>query len=352
MTLSRIFPTVALLVATSSLHSAHAALVGHWDFNDGTGSTSAADAINSNDATLTNMDPNTDWVAGRIGGGLDFDGVNDEAIISGISQMDGAGEMTISIWVNAGPNGGFDGIFEHRSGGGGNLHGLLVSNSGEPEFRINSSAVTQGGGDVPDDGSWTHLAGTWDDGVFQRLYFNGALVAENDTSAPSGTLVSDDAWRFANDACCGGRNFDGVFDDAGLWNSALSTAEVGALFNLGDEDAINYDVSEVNQLLEAFESSTPQNHDRWHPLAPGRRRQHRRWRRSAVDRLHRRVLHQPRRRQRLYDVRSRAGCVEPVGLRTARAASPSATRNPPLPVVGHVFLDCRIAEEWEMAPSD
>ncbi|MCD4826062.1 MAG: LamG domain-containing protein [Phycisphaerae bacterium] len=47
-----------------------------WNFNDGSGTpptnTTVTDSLNSNDGTMTNMDPATDWVTGRTGGAGDY----------------------------------------------------------------------------------------------------------------------------------------------------------------------------------------------------------------------------------------------------------------------------------------
>lgn len=65
-------------------------LVGWWPLDDGTGSSTARDASgNGNTGTLSNMDPNTDWVEG----GLDFDGSNDK-VTTGIYP---SAEGTVSI---------------------------------------------------------------------------------------------------------------------------------------------------------------------------------------------------------------------------------------------------------------
>lgn len=54
-------------------------LVAYWDFEDGPGSSVLRDRSgNGWHGTLVNMDPATDWIAGRVGAtALEFDGVND-----------------------------------------------------------------------------------------------------------------------------------------------------------------------------------------------------------------------------------------------------------------------------------
>ena len=53
---------------TSPLQGNEAGLIGYWPMEDGTGSSAATDESNNTfTATLENMDPNTDWIAGAIG---------------------------------------------------------------------------------------------------------------------------------------------------------------------------------------------------------------------------------------------------------------------------------------------
>ncbi len=48
------------------ISSSSSRLVAYWKFDDGSGTTLSDDTVNSNDGTLTNMDPSTDWITGDI----------------------------------------------------------------------------------------------------------------------------------------------------------------------------------------------------------------------------------------------------------------------------------------------
>ena len=41
-------------------------LLSHHNMNDGTGSSTATEGVNNINGTLTNMDPNSDWVEGVL----------------------------------------------------------------------------------------------------------------------------------------------------------------------------------------------------------------------------------------------------------------------------------------------
>ena len=76
-------------------------LIGHWDFEDGSGTT-LTDRVGGDNATLYNMDPATDWVPGKFGTALDFDGSNDYAEFPTTSTGNfGTDDFTVSVWANA-----------------------------------------------------------------------------------------------------------------------------------------------------------------------------------------------------------------------------------------------------------
>ncbi|UCF44105.1 MAG: DUF4982 domain-containing protein [Planctomycetota bacterium] len=72
--------------------------VGWWKFDDGSGTTAENSGSfgSSHDGTLTNMN-NSDWVSGRIGGALEFDGIDDYVSIPALN-LD-SNTATISAWI-------------------------------------------------------------------------------------------------------------------------------------------------------------------------------------------------------------------------------------------------------------
>jgi hypothetical protein len=76
--------------------------------------------------------------------------------------------------------------------------------------------------------AWVHVAGTWD-GANARVYVDGVLAA---TSAVS-TLPSNNlALRIGADST-GANRFAGTIDEVGVYNRALSTAELAAIVLAG-----------------------------------------------------------------------------------------------------------------------
>ncbi|MBW2421026.1 MAG: hypothetical protein JRH19_20970, partial [Deltaproteobacteria bacterium] len=119
----------------------------HWQLDETSGTT-ADDVLGSNDGTLVNMDPGTDWVDGKLGGGLDFDGDDDYVDIGSDSGIDDifAGGGTVSAWINADSFGenGQGRIFFKGTGTAGISLGINDSNN-----YLNFEAGFSGG-----DGNW------------------------------------------------------------------------------------------------------------------------------------------------------------------------------------------------------
>ena len=86
----------AFVLAIASNVSAD--LIAHWRFDEGSGTIAADTSGNSNDGTLMG---NPQWVTGKIGGALEFDGDGDYVDCGNDAIFDITEEITLAIWVNA-----------------------------------------------------------------------------------------------------------------------------------------------------------------------------------------------------------------------------------------------------------
>src|SRR3989338_11448150 len=71
-------------------------MVGHWKFDETSGTTATDSSGNNNTGTLTNSPT---WTTGKIGGALSLDGMDDYTDI-GTMDVSGSG-ITIAAWVKA-----------------------------------------------------------------------------------------------------------------------------------------------------------------------------------------------------------------------------------------------------------
>jgi hypothetical protein len=217
-------------------------LIGHWKMDDGAGNATAADSSSGNTGTLTNMDPNTDWVAGKIGGALDFDGTND-SVTTTLPQLTTA--ITIAAWVYlSSDRNDYETIvargsttdrpnYEFRWGSGGSDDRLeLVWRKSDDTAHAWITSNTQSLDATV--GQWAHLAVTHAWGTTNSaFYVNGNVQsASTNTTLPytGGTQSgSIGALLYNSDT----NPLLGKIDDVRVYNRALSAAEITALYNGG-----------------------------------------------------------------------------------------------------------------------
>ncbi|MBU0766412.1 LamG domain-containing protein [Patescibacteria group bacterium] len=161
-------------------------LVGYWKFDEGSGSTIARDSSQyGNDGTLTNMDPQSDWIlnttpAGNTGTtffnpySLDFDGSSNYIEIGNVSDLsfERTDSYTISSWANifndstslapiyakmdgSSPYRGYDLFFDNRDGG--KIRAHLINT-----WSSNAIAVDMLYSTFDPRGSWHHFSVTYD----------------------------------------------------------------------------------------------------------------------------------------------------------------------------------------------
>ncbi len=194
-------------------------LVAAFGFDQGTGGTLLDSSGNALHGTISGAA----WAAGRTGGALRFDGVNDWVTVNDHTLLD-ITRMTLSAWVRPSVNTPWTTVIMKETPGG--LGYALYAND---DASRPAGYVQIGGVDRPVTGTaavstaaWTHLAVTYD-GANMRMYVNGALVR---TVAQTGTPVaSAEPLRIGGNASWG-EYFTGLIDDVRIYNRALTQAEV------------------------------------------------------------------------------------------------------------------------------
>jgi chitodextrinase len=211
------------------LPSATNGLIGHWPMNEGAGATVADASGRSFHGTLTN---GPTWSAGKVGGALSFDGVNDKVDLGTAFDIP-ALPFTIAAWVNPVDFNYFRPILSKRNSYA--LSGMRFQfdlDSGTGRVRLlNSVASGTEFSFTPALKVWTHLAVVARSGATQ-LYVNGVL---RETRATTFVLGAASGARAAIGDLGGepGENFSGRIDDVRVYNRALDAAELQSLPGLG-----------------------------------------------------------------------------------------------------------------------
>jgi len=158
---------------------------------------------------------------------ISLDGTNDYLSVTQDSAINISGNITLSAWVKQNAQGSYGAIFTKRQVGGSMNYQLLMRNntgaiglghSGGSWFYDSTSLPT---------GSWYHVAATVSSGTVQ-LYVNGD---EKDSS--SGITITGTTQDLIIGATVGYNYFNGLIDEASIFNSALSTSDIQAIYNSG-----------------------------------------------------------------------------------------------------------------------
>ncbi|HSX42846.1 MAG TPA: LamG-like jellyroll fold domain-containing protein [Candidatus Saccharimonadales bacterium] len=209
-------------------------LVGGWNFNEGTGTTTADVTAYGNTAAFGTLGSPV-WSTGKYGGGLKFNGTaQDYLTVSDSPTMNITGSaLTLSMWIN--PSTGAPGdqvlLGKFWNGTSGQPHyqyGLELSKSLVPILYVGVNSTTQAG--VAMGGSlaanqWNHLAVVYD-GAHVTYYVNGALVS---SSSMTGAIASrtGSTVRIGADIDSS-QKFLGSLDDVRLYKRALTQSAVQA----------------------------------------------------------------------------------------------------------------------------
>lgn len=213
--------TVAVSLAVTA---AATGLVGAWGFDEASGTT-ATDASGRGNTGAINGATRT--TAGRFGGALTFDGVNDWVAVPDATSLRLTTGATVEGWARPAANGTARwrtvAIKENGSGlayalyayGDGGFPSGHAFTTTERWARASTAPALNG---------WVHLATTYD-GATIRLYVNGTQVA---TQAQTGSLVAGSGpLRFGGNAIWP-EWFQGQLDELRVYNRPLTAAEVQA----------------------------------------------------------------------------------------------------------------------------
>jgi len=209
-------------------------LVGYWTFDESTGTTAFDSTDNNNDGTLTNMTPASDWTTGKVGGALDFDGVDDVVKMSSDPALEGFSAITLMAWIYPTSTGLDYRIISKSNGGSSDDYSLTHDASEELRFRVTAAGgeleFDTSGDQVPQN-EWTHVTGVYD-GADMFVYINGTKLSGS--TSQNGTITDSNAeLSIGGHANAGSRFFPGKIDEARVYNRAMSAGEIKFLYNRG-----------------------------------------------------------------------------------------------------------------------
>ncbi|MDA1190276.1 MAG: LamG domain-containing protein [Candidatus Poribacteria bacterium] len=232
---------VSLMTATAcclSLSIARAeidedTIVGMWLFDEGKGA-AAADATGGHEGKLTKA---PEWVAGKYGTALDFNGGNYVELLDSAPTLHfgAAAPFSITAWVKPTTGGTVIGKF---NGGVVGAYILTANGTGTINFHREVAPWGLAAAGQFDNGEFNHVAATYD-GAEMKVYVNGKEIA----TQPRGPQNTDTATPVFIGARMTGGNpsefYSGTIDEVGLFNVALSENQVEeVMLGLGGPSAV------------------------------------------------------------------------------------------------------------------
>lgn len=200
-------------------------LVAAYDFGEAGGATVSDVSANGNDGTISGA---TRTAAGRYGGALSFDGVNDWVTVPDVNSLHLTTGMTLEAWVRptAASTDWTAVLLKERPGG--LAYALYAADgAGHPP----AGYIDRAGADVDAAGTsalplnaWSHLAVTYD-GAAVRLYVNGTQVGS--TPQTGSITTSAGPLRIGGNAVWG-EYFTGLIDEVRVYDTALTAAQIQA----------------------------------------------------------------------------------------------------------------------------
>lgn len=207
-------------------------LVAYYKFDENTG-TSVGDSVGTKTGTFNGS--GTKWATGKINSGGNFVQASSHYVnIPGFNNIMNYAAMSMSVWgkFTSFPS---DSRVCGNSDTGANNGGIMLSVSntqGKFYFTVgNGTARGQANFSGITTATWYHMVGTYD-GANVKLYINN-VIGTSATLTGSINAVATDL-NIGRQPAYGGVDYvNGVIDEVGIWNRALTSAEVGELYNSG-----------------------------------------------------------------------------------------------------------------------
>jgi hypothetical protein len=197
-------------------------LVGHWDFEEGSGTKVLDASGNGNLGTIYQEA----WTTGRKGGGLNFQGLDDYIEVSGSASLSLNGPITVAAWIYPRIN-NIAQTFVRSPG----QYVLWVQLDNQVRFADALGHWVDTPGNVLALNKWNHVVGLFTGGTGTLLNLTNAKVYVNGVSRRN--QVSG-AWvpmvQAKSTVTIGVPGFDGKLDEIYIYDRALSQAEILTLY--------------------------------------------------------------------------------------------------------------------------
>ena len=205
------------------------------------GQGNANDIIGGNNGTPVGS---VGYTNGEVGEAFSFDGT-DFLVVSNQPALNPTNALTVECWAytrgHSVPQTWTQQLLTKDSDCNGTRQFVLEigdsqTQSGSPDFRgaiwVPAGVVIVDGATVVQTNSWYHVAVTYD-GATLKLYVNGALDGQLAASGPILTFPEPVRIGGGGDNGCQAYNLNGLLDEPTIYNRALSSNEIAAIYKAG-----------------------------------------------------------------------------------------------------------------------
>jgi len=207
--------------------------VGYWRFEEGCGNVARDWSGNGNDGMLENM-KESDWVDGRIGKGLDFDGEDDSIDCGNKSSLDITEAISVGVWLKLNAystcsniinkyNSGYDKGYLLSLGPSNGKIRVYIRPGLAQNFETSSEYISIG--------VWTHVMFTWSTNDRIRIFINGEFKEESQPVSILGSCVNDHL--YLSKPIGGLSNFNGIIDEVRISNISRTPEEIRKAYQAG-----------------------------------------------------------------------------------------------------------------------
>jgi pimeloyl-ACP methyl ester carboxylesterase len=232
----------ALNVSAQNCAPAPSGLVSWW-----TAEGSAKDSSgNTNNGTLQN---GATFTTGKVGQAFSFNGNSQYVTVPDSPSLTQSQEITVEAWVRPAelPTGEWMSVVTKDNPGSGPYH-LLVRRDGSVSWQVVTSAWVEinSGTDRISPGGFSHIAGSYNaaTGAF-CVYVNGKATC---TQLSGSMRTNSNALKIGGDLY-NSLFFKGEIDEVSIYNRALSTSEIQAIFNAGSAGKCNVTAPQQRPLI-------------------------------------------------------------------------------------------------------
>lgn len=215
--------------------------LGYWKFDENSGTSTTEDSSGNNkQGTLNGTMTSTDWVPGKYGSALTFDGIDDYVTVADDAIYSGFNTLSFSGWFKADTTASSKGnnmqIFQkshsvspwqsfqtYVDSSTNRLAGQVYDTAGTSNLYVESATTIAAD-------TWYHYVFIYNNGSFD-LYLNGRLEDTTTGSMTGNIFDSNSTLRIGSNT--GSNDFSGVIDEIKIWNVALSPAQVAYEYNRG-----------------------------------------------------------------------------------------------------------------------